>query len=105
MDEAAGADISPFFIRLQNRNPVNVSTMKSYSYSLVIGLLAFSLAAMGQERNIAVRLNTPDYYSGIKGRSITSSDPCVNGMPLAVSLGRSGVTEFGNAVLYLIRLI
>ena len=59
--------------------------MKLSSYSLIIGLLAFSFSAMAQEQDITVRLHTPGYFKGTRGRDISNLKEvqvwCVNNKP------------------------
>ncbi|WP_126245634.1 TlpA family protein disulfide reductase [Chitinophaga rhizosphaerae] len=45
--------------------------MKLHSYSLIIILLTCSFAAMAQDRNITIDINTPEFYNNTKGRSIS----------------------------------
>ncbi|MGE7773682.1 TlpA family protein disulfide reductase [Chitinophaga sp. NPDC101104] len=59
--------------------------MKPYRYSLVLALLVCSFAAIAQEQNITLELNSPTHFSGTKGRDIYDLKElqiwCVNNRP------------------------
>lgn len=75
--------------------------MKSIRYALMVSLLACSFTGAAQEQNIAISLHTPVYFSGTKGRSITTVKElqvwCANSKPDSILYEVNSGTRKGAA--------